>query len=44
MTASMFEELSSSVKVRQRLYEMSGNSFLIKPEHSQSNLEDRVDC
>lgn len=35
----MFEELSFSAEDRQRLYERSGNSFLIKPEYSQSNLK-----
>lgn len=43
-TFLMFEELSSSVEDRQKLHKRSGKSLLIKPEYSQSNLEDKVDC
>lgn len=40
----MFEELSYPVEDRQKLHERSEKSLLIKPEDSQSNLEDKVDC
>lgn len=38
----MFGELSSPVEDRQKLHERSEKSLLIKPEYSQSNLEDKL--